>query len=190
MTIAYDPWKEIARVARSYECESLLVGFSSLEGRATSEHIEHLLNDVECDVVALRAPKDWALTSSTRIIVPVGGRGGHDELRARLLGSLGRAGCTNVRFVQVTAESLPARPQATARARAPHLCRRGNLRRPRRRPHPIGSDIVQTVANEAGPNDLIILGLRHHRGKRLFSELALQVARKTSAATLMISRRT
>ena len=51
-------------------------------------------------------------------------------------------------------------------------------------------DMVQSLANQAGPNDLIILGLRHQQGKRLFSELALQVARKTSAATLMISRRT
>ena len=36
MTIADDPWKEISRVAHSHECESLLVGFSSLQ-----EH-EHL----------------------------------------------------------------------------------------------------------------------------------------------------
>ena len=188
MTIAYDPWKEIARVARAYECESLLVGFSSLESQGNVRHIEHLLNDVECDVVALRAPKDWSLTSSTRIIVPVGGRGGHDELRARLLGSLGRAGCTSIRFIQVTGDSLPMA-----------------LRRHRERELRIfaeeetfgvpdvdliqSDDIVQTVANEAGPNDLIILGLRHQRGKRLFSELALQVARETSAATLMISRR-
>ena len=59
-----------------------------------------------------------------------------------------------------------------------------------RRSSIIENNIVQTVASEAGPNDLIILGLRHQKGKRLFSELALHVARKTSAATLMISRRT
>ena len=50
-------------------------------------------------------------------------------------------------------------------------------------------DMAQALANEAGPNDLIILGLRHERHKRLFSKLALQVARQTQAATLMISRR-
>ena len=189
MTIASDPWKEIARVAQSRECESLLVGFSSLEGDGNIEHIEQLLIDVECDVVVLRAPKDWSLDSNTRIIVPVGGRGGHDELRARLLGSLGRAGCTSVRFVQVTTESFPA-----------------SLRRQRERelrvfaeeetfgvPHVEilqSNDMVGALADEAGPNDLIILGLRHERNKRLFSKLALQVARKTEAATLMISRRT
>jgi len=189
MTLAYDPWKEIARVARSRECESLLIGFSSLDAQGDVEHIEELLNDVDCDVVALRAPKDWSLTSGTRIIVPVGGRGNHDELRARLLGSLGRAGCTNVRFVQVTDEAM-----------AP------NLKRHRERELRMfaeeesfgvpqvalieSDDIVRALADEAGPKDLIILGLQHERHKRLFSELALQVARRTEAATLMISRRT
>jgi hypothetical protein len=51
-------------------------------------------------------------------------------------------------------------------------------------------DMVRALAEEAGPKDLIILGLRHERHKRLFSKLALQVARRTEAATLMISRRT
>jgi hypothetical protein len=41
------------------------------------------------------------------------------------------------------------------------------------------NDIVQTVASEAGPNDLIILGLRHQNGNSLFRELALHVASKT-----------
>jgi amino acid transporter len=189
MTLAYDPWTEIARVARSRECESLLVGFSSLEVQSNVEHIEDLLNAVDCDVVALRAPKDWSLSSGTRIIVPVGGRGGHDELRARLLGSLGRAGCTNVRFVRVTDESM-----------SPHV------KRQRERELRIfaedetfgvpqvglieSDDMVQALADAAGPKDLIILGLRHERHKRLFSKLALQVARRTEAATLMISRRT
>ncbi len=189
MTIAYDPWNEIARVAASHECESLLVGFSSLEGHENVSHIEQLLNKVDCDVVFLRAPKDWSLSSSTRILVPVGGRGGHDELRARLLGSLGRAGCTHVRFIQVTRESLPP---------ALRLHRERELRIFAEEetygvPHVDiieSGNMVEALAAEAGPNDLIILGLRHQRNKRLFSKLALQVARKTEAATLMISRRT
>jgi len=189
MTLAYDPWSEISRVAHARKCESLLVGFSSLEGHDNIKHIEQLLNAVECDVVILRAPKDWSLTPETRIIVPVGGRGGHDELRARLLGSLGRAGCTQVRFVQVTDEALSA-PVTRARERS---LRRFAEEETYGSPECAlveSNDIVSALANEAGPNDLIILGLLHERHKRLFSKLALQVARKTEAATLMISRRT
>jgi amino acid transporter len=189
MTIAYDPWKEIARVAQSRECESLLIGFSSLEGQGNVQHIEQMLNDVECDVVILRAPKTWSLNADTKIIVPVGGRGGHDELRARLLGSLGRAGCTNVSFVQASRQSLPDGLKAH-RERELRVFAEEETRGTPEVKLIEADDMVEALASEAGPNDLIILGLSHQRGKRLFGELALQVARKTEAATLMISRRT
>jgi len=188
MTIAYDPWKEIARVARSYECESLLMGFSSLEDQGNVAHIEQMLNDVECDVVVVRASKTWTLNADTRIIVPVGGRGGHDELRARLLGSLGRAGCTNVRFVQASRQSLPPGLKVVRERELRIFAEEETRGTPEVKLIESGN-MVEALANEAGSNDLIILGLRHQRGKRLFGELALQVARKTEAATLMISRR-
>jgi APA family basic amino acid/polyamine antiporter len=188
MTIAYDPWREIARVARARECESLLIGFSSLEGQGNIQHIEQLLNDIDCDVVVLRAPKDWVLTSNTRIIVPVGGRGGHDELRARLLGSLGRAGCTNVRFVQVATGTVGPHVKRQ-RERELHIFAEEETFGTPQVEVIEASDMAHALANSAGPSDLIILGLRHERHKRLFSKLALQVARQTEAATLMISRR-
>jgi APA family basic amino acid/polyamine antiporter len=189
MTLAFDPWQEIARIARARECESLLIGFSSLHEYDNVEHIEQLLNDVECDVVVLRAPKDWSLSSKTRIIVPVGGRGGHDELRARLLGSLGRAGCTQVRFVQVTQETLSYQARHH-RERALRVFAKEETYGTPDCQLIESADMVNALASEAGPKDLIILGLRHERNKRLFSKLALQVARKTEAATLMISRKT
>jgi hypothetical protein len=189
MTIAADPWKEIARVAQTRACESLLVGFSSLEGQSNVKHIEHLLNEVDCDVVLLRAPKTWSLNDETRIIVPVGGRGGHDELRARLLGSLGRAGLTNVHFVQVTKQSLSRHEKTHLERELRVFAEEETYGTPDAKLIQ-SDDIVETLAEEAGPHDLIILGLRHQRGKRLFGELALQVARRTPAATLMISHRT
>ena len=54
----------------------------------------------------------------------------------------------------------------------------------------IASDaVVEALAGCADEGDLLVLGLQRHRGKRLFGELALQVARRTRAATLLISRR-
>lgn len=188
MTIAAEPWKEIARIAQTRDCESLLIGFSSLEEHSNVAHIEQLLNAVDCDVVVLRAPKDWSLSTDTRIIVPVGGRGGHDVLRARLLGSLGRAGLKNVRFVQATKQSLPAATKLQRERELRVFAKEETYGAPDAKLLE-SNDIVEALAQEAGPNDLIILGLRHQRGKRLFSELALRVARKTPAATLMISRR-
>jgi hypothetical protein len=54
----------------------------------------------------------------------------------------------------------------------------------------IASDtVVDALAGCAGEGDLLILGLQRHRRKRLFGAVALQVARRTRAATLLISRR-
>ena len=188
MTLAFDPWREIVRIARSRECESLVVGFSSFEGQGNIQHVEQLLNDVDCDVVVLRAPNQFTLTDDTKVVVPVGGKGGHDELRARLLGSFGRAGLNNVRFVQV------AEPGLTDVARAHRASELRIFAEEEARGSPEcqvleSDDVVDALAAEAGPHDLIILGLLHQRHKRLFSKLALQVARKTEAATLMISRK-
>ena len=188
MTIATDPWREIERIAQARDCESLLIGFSSLEEQSNVAHIEQLLNAVDCDVVVLRAPKDWSPSADTKIIVPVGGRGGHDALRARLLGSLGRAGLKNVRFVQATRENLPLASKLQRERELRVFAKEETYGAPDAKLLET-NDIVEALAQEAGPNDLIILGLRHQRGKRLFSELALRVARKTPAATLMISRR-
>ncbi|MFW2386955.1 MAG: amino acid permease [Polyangiales bacterium] len=188
MTIATDPWKEIVRVAQARSCESLLVGFSSLDHPGNVQRLENLLNKVDCDVVVLRAPKTWSLSEETKIIVPVGGRGGHDALRARLLGSLGRAGLTNVRFVQVTDQKLTD----SAKVHKERDLRIFAEEETYGTPHCElieSDDIVEALMHEAGPHDLIILGLQHEKSKRLFSKLALQVARKSEAATLMISRR-
>jgi len=188
MTLAFDPWREIARIARTRECESLVVGFSSLEGHDDVKHLEQLLNEVDCDVVVLRAPHQWALNGETKVVVPVGGKGGHDELRARLLGSLGRAGFTNVRFVQVT------EPGLSDIAKAHRISELRIFAEEEARGSPEcevieSDDVVDALAAEAGPHDLIILGLLHQRHKRLFSKLALRVATNTEAATLMISRK-
>ncbi len=141
------------------------------------------------DVVVLRAPKAWSLSDETKIIVPVGGRGGHDALRARLLGSLGRAGLTNVRFVQVTDQPLTDSAKAQRERELRIFAEEETYGTPQTKIIE-SDDTLKALVNEAGPHDLIILGLQHERSKRLFSKLALQVARETESATLMISRRT
>ncbi|MBX3270145.1 MAG: hypothetical protein KF729_07780 [Sandaracinaceae bacterium] len=47
--------------------------------------------------------------------------------------------------------------------------------------------VVQTIATMAGPKDLIVLGLPLQRGHRSLGRVAVQIAARTEAATLMIS---
>ena len=93
-----------------------------------------------------------------------------------------------MRFVQATKQSLPIATKLQLERELRVFAKEESYGAPDAKLLE-SNDIVEALAQEAGPNDLIILGLRHKRGKRLFSELALRVARKTPAATLMISRR-
>lgn len=187
ISVAADPWNEIARVAASRRCESLLVGLPSADEQASVEPLEKLLNRVDGDVVVLRAPTGWSPRDVRRIIVPVGGRGKHDALRARLLGSLGREGAGRVhRFVRVmpvgTDEATRARAESDLRvfaAEETHEAPEADVR--------CADDVVETLAELAGPGDLVVLGLHQHRGRRLFGEVGLRLARQTDAAILMIS---
>jgi amino acid transporter len=189
LTVAEEPWGEIARVARVRQPESLLLGLSTLDDPEGVRRLEKLLNEVECDTAVLRAPPGWELGMNARVVVPIGGRGGHDDLRARLLGSLGRATNRRVCFARVVPSDTPPARIAQITRQLRHFAEeetRGNLEA-----QVVASDdVVEALAGLAGEGDLLVLGLQLHRGKRLFGEVSLQVARRTEAATILISRRT
>ena len=122
-----------------------------------------------------------------RVLVPVGGQGSHDELRARFLGSLLRAGPRRITFLRV----LPGNADARAEARA-----RRDLQRVVRDKAP-GADLevvrsddaVEEVACRAADCDLLVLGLqRLSRRHKVFGEFALRAARRVDGPVVMISQ--
>jgi APA family basic amino acid/polyamine antiporter len=189
ITVADDPWEEIARLSKSRGAASLLVGLPSASNAEEVAPLERLLNQVGGDVVVLRAPPGWSPDDVERVVVPVGGRGGHDPLRARLLGSLGRGSAKRVhRFLRVLPEGTD--PAARARAeRALQAFGEEESSGPVEAEVCCADDPIAAIVDRVGPRDLVILGLQQHRGERLFGEMALRIARRTEAVTLMISHR-
>jgi amino acid transporter len=185
LTIADDPWEEIADYVRTRRCESLLLGVGLAEAGAGP--LEALMNEVDCDVVLLKAPTGWSLSSVKRVVVPVGGRGKHDELRARLLGALGRSNRVAVRFVRIVPTDV-----STPRREAMHkelLAFAEEETRGTPEAEVITSDAaIDAIARAGTAGDLMIVGLRRHKGRRLLGAVAIEIARKTDAAVLMISR--
>lgn len=188
-TVAAEPWREINRVARTYRCESLLVGMSSLETEETRAPIEELLSVLNCDVVVLRAPPGWVLGETRRVLIPLGGGGGHDVLRARLLGALCRIGTRELTFLRV----LP-----TGASEAIVEAERRRLRRLAMDESPVPAQVrvlrSASVADEviglAPEADLLILGTqRLDRRHKVFGRVVQEIARKTDRAMIMISRR-
>ncbi|MEW5800542.1 MAG: amino acid permease [bacterium] len=188
-TIAPQPWPEISRVSRTYHCESLLLGFSNLTEHTVEIHLEEIISTVDCDVVVLRASGGWLLSDVQRVLVPVGGRNEHNELRARLLGSLCRSRDLEVTFLRI----LPKHESRKVRKKAwRDLTRLAQDETPGY-PHVKvihSSTVAEEVARHARENDLIILGLqRINRRHKVFGHIPLSIAASTTCPIIMISRR-
>ena len=187
-TIAPDPWTEITRVSQTHRCESLLIGLSDLTDDTSGAHLEELMSRVRCDVVVLRAARGWRLEAVKRVLVPVAGWGGHDVLRARLLGSLCRTGTREIVLMRV----LPYGTLPTVERSAERGLKRIAVDEV---PGPATTEIVKShdftteITRRAMESDLIILGLqRSGRRGKLFGDLTLQVARSTNCGIIMIGR--
>jgi nucleotide-binding universal stress UspA family protein len=188
-TVAPNPWTEILRVAQTHRCESLLIGLSDLTENASESHLEALISGVRCDIVVLRAAKGWRLEGVRRVLVPVAGWGGHDVLRARLLGSLCRTGERKIVLLRV----LPYGTAPPVERSAERGLKRIALDEV---PGPAITEVVKSrdatteIARRAMESDLVILGLqRSGRRRKLFGDLTLQIARSTNSGIIMIGSR-
>ena len=188
-TVAPNPWSEIIRVAQTHRCESLLIGLSDLTEEASGSRLEELMSGVRCDVVVLRAVKGWRLEGVRRVLVPVAGWGGHDVLRARLMGSLCRTGSREIVLMRV----LPFGTVPTVERSAERGLKRIALDEV---PGPAVTEIVKSddvaseISRRAMESDLVILGLqRSGRRRKILGELTLQIARGTNCGMIIIGRR-
>jgi len=188
-TVSAHPWTEITRVARIHRCESLLLGLTSVNEEVIGTQIENTMSQVDCDVVVLRAKQDWQFSEVRRVLVPVGGRGGHDVLLARLLGSLCRTGAREITFLRV----LPQGASDLVVAGARRLLTRFAVDQV---PGPSRVEVVRNdsisaeITRRAAASDLVILGSqRLGRRQKLLGDMALRVARDSSCAIILISRR-
>ena len=187
-TLARDPWLEIARVARVHRCESLLLGLSDLNNPMAGAYLEQLMSSVSCDVVVLRALQGWSPADVRRILVPLGGRGAHDRLRARLIGSLLRNRPCEVCFVRLLPPDTD--PYGVARAEGQlAVLAQDEVPGPCRLEVARCENVADEIARRAEHADLVILGLQREGPRRKsFGEISLRVAESTRCGIIMISR--
>jgi hypothetical protein len=189
ITVGNDPWREIQRVAQRSRCESLLLGVGQAGPGLLTGPLEALLARVEADAVILRAPSSWKLSQARRILVPSGGGRDQSPIRARLLGSLCRAGEREVTFLRVlppgTDPSILRRAERDLRKlaadEAPGVSEAVVI---------VGEDLVAEVAGRSQSSDLVILGLKRvDRRRKVFGDKVLEIAERVSGPLLMISQR-
>ena len=185
ITSAAVPWDEIHRVARAHSCESLLLGLGELRP-GDEAPLERLVNRATSDVALLRAPEGWTLEGSQKILVPVGGRGDQHELRARFLGSICRASAREVTFLRVLSPTARAVEIERARREVERLADlpgRFHVRM-------VQADApLDAILAEARGFSLVVLGLERAAGRAAFSPIALDIVRRASCASILLSQK-
>ena len=190
-TISQDPFLEISRIARDYRCASVLLGFSKVTEQIRGGNLERLLNLIDSDIVILRAPSGWTMRNVSQILVPVAGKGSHDELRSRLLSSLYRNGAESCKivFLKILSEEASAQDVERERSGLEILARDEVPSIPIIRIQR-SSRIVPTISQLAEESDLLVLGLqRLGRRRKLFGQIAFEILQKTDCPTILISHR-
>jgi len=192
-TIAADPWMEIQRVARLHRCGSVLLGLTDLDGDSgggqRNPKLDELMGAINSDVVVLRARQSLDLKQVKRILVLAGGRGGHNQLRARLLGSLSRIGERQVILLRILPTGISAVDQNHALRKLEQLSQdeTGGHGEARLVLH---DSTIDVIAEEAALHDLVILGSRRFsRYRKSLGDFVLKIAHETTCPLLIISRR-
>lgn len=188
ITVGATPWSEILRVAQRTQCTGLVLGVGEDAGSLAHENLEELLNSVECKVIFVRAPKEFRLRNARRILVPIGGRGAQHELRARLLGSLGRS-VEKQEITLLTIIPSDASPDDEQRARKRLEADAADKTQGRAKVELAKSDDpIDAIVARTRDHDVLILGLHRQGGRRVFGEMALKVAHQADCAVLMLSQ--
>jgi basic amino acid/polyamine antiporter, APA family len=158
LTLADNPWEEIARACTDHRCESLLLGFGNLNAEGQSRDLSGLIRKVKCDVIVVRAPRGWRLSSTGSVLVPVAGRGRNDALRARLLTSIAREDQKCIKYLRLL---KPDATEAECRQAEAALKQLGEDEAP----HEVEAlakpcdSVIDGLVEEAKKSDLLVLGL-------------------------------
>jgi len=189
LTLAPQPLQEIARVARNHQCESLLLGLTTIDDDASHAPLDGLLGSVDSDVAVLRARPGWHPDEAKRILIPLGGRGAHARLLARLLGSLFRTSPRDVTFLRTIPPSAGKRRHDAAYRQLAEAAR-DNC------PAEATIEVIQqadpasAIVERAADHDLVIMGVqRIRRSQKFMGPMILDVARRTETPLVIISSR-
>lgn len=189
ITLAHQPWVEIARVARNHQCESLLLGLTTIGDEARQTPMDAFLGSVDSDVVLLRAEPAWHPDRATKVLVPLGGKGSHGRLLARLLGSLFRDNQREVTFLRVIPSNTGKAQENSIRRQMATTARdlwpgKANIQITH------SDNAAEAIVEQCAAHDLVVLGVqRIRKNQKIMGPFTLEVARQTSVPLVVISSR-
>ncbi len=189
MRISTDRWPEIIRVARFYHCESILLELRNLTEQARDPLLAHFLAAAPCDVVMLRVKEGWHFKEMHRVLIPLGGRGKHSALRARLLGSMRRSQPLEVTYLCVLPLVADAAAERTAWQVLQHRCE-DEMNGLAETVVVRGANSVQEIVRRSADYDLVVLGLHFTSRRRLaIGDFSVHIAEGTDRPLLILGHK-
>ncbi len=189
ITTASDPWSEIQRIAKEHQCGSLLLGLSDAPNTSSDQQFENLISELRIDITLMSAREGWSLVDTSRVLVPVGGRGEQHEIRARFLGSICRIAPREITFVTIVSPSTSDTEIERVRLGIGKLADL-NVRSKSNVQILRAVDPIVALCNEAQQYDLMVLG--HDSGTQhapLLGGFAVTLARGAACTTVVLGRR-
>jgi len=189
VTMSKEPWSEIGRVAHIHRCESLVIGFSKFTEKFMKTNLEKLISAVDSNVIILRAPQGWRVKNVKKVLVPLGGQGTHEILRARMLSSLYRMNRPEITFLRIVPEDISQREYKRihkellrfAEDESPGIPKTEIIR---------SNNVLDNIVKFSKKNDLTVLGVqRLGPQKKVFGSIVLKIAQSFSGPLIMISHR-
>jgi basic amino acid/polyamine antiporter, APA family len=195
LTVAEDPWAEIARVAREEAVGSVLLGLAQAPGGAEgaedagrpSHPVDRLVARLPCDVALLHAAPEFDLDRVRRVLIPLSGHNDHDRLRARVIGTLVREGLEHLEFLHVLPPEAP--PGVENRAlEALRIYLRDEARGAGEARVTRATDPIAEIVERTGDFDLLVLGITRPRGGAShMGALLSRMVREARSPVLIIS---
>ncbi|MCO5165727.1 MAG: amino acid permease [Planctomycetes bacterium] len=190
-TVSGEPWPEIARVSALHRCDVTLLGMSSLSDPAVRARLEDFAGRMPGNLAILRAAPGWQPALVRRVLVPMGGRGVNNALRARLLTALHGASddALEVRYlVVVPPGTTEARRAALADVWTELVKEESEARSTVEVVE--GADVAGLVLARAADSDLLVLGInRVDRSRRVFGPVITRLVDDAPGAVMVIGQR-
>ena len=188
-TIAPEPWHEIIRVAKEHHCECVLLGLTRMTEETVLTPLNQLMGEIDTDVVILRADEGFQISEAKRILVPIGGKGHQDRLRARFIAGLQRTEEREITYLSVLPEDATDKDQARVRRKLQRLAL-VDARGEAEIRIELANDPVAAVNEISEDFDLVVLGLqRINRHQKRFGQFAVNLTKATNRPVIMISHR-
>lgn len=186
LSISERRWGEIERIARQYRCHGVLLGGAHLTPERIEE-LEDFVHAVDSYVSFLFSGQNWSLKQCQRIVVPVGGRGAHQALRARVLGGLQRQKDRHVLWLQVLPKDTQERAAASAKSLLGQLAEDSTTGDSEVEVL-LGDNFQHALLDVLQPSDLLLLGLAQDNGRKTFGAMIPTLVAASPCPTLVLAR--